>query len=151
MTVFQGVVLTIAAVIASPVFGQEWTEEERTLLAWQEGCVRRAVADFANLHECFHEDFKGWSLDSNNVQTKEERLAEMRGDFEKFDTELMSLEPLSVHISGDIAVILYLTTAKRTNKETGETRAATLRTTDVCVRQGRTWAWIADQTVVVPL
>jgi hypothetical protein len=144
----RNMLIVIAGAVASPVVGQDWNEEQRAVLAWEEGCLREKSLD--RFADCLHEDFKGWALDANEIETKEERIAIMREEARRFDDELVSFQPLAVHINDDTAIIQYVVTARRTNKETGQARTGTLRTTDIAVRQGRTWAWIADHSVLEP-
>jgi hypothetical protein len=46
-----------------------------------------------------------------------------------------------------MATALYIATYTQKNKETGEEKTLTERWTDVLVREGGRWSWIADHGV----
>ena len=137
--------LPLFALLMLPLtaLGQQWTEAQQEVLDWEEGCLAENEPDlFAN---CFHEDFVGWGMDYPAPTSKMERMQLDRDNFERADNELLLFKPLSVSIRGDVAIIIYLNTAKTTDRDTGEVEITTSRWTDIAVRNGQSWQWIADQ------
>ena len=93
---------------------------------------------------CFHEDFEGWGEGSTVPTTKADRKGLFENGFASFDSDVLLFKPLSVIVKGDMAVINYLTVAKITNKATDEVNYESQRWTDVAIKEGGQWTWIAD-------
>jgi hypothetical protein len=64
--------------------------------------------------------------------------------FETEDLVFLYLKPLEIRMHGNVAVILYIATDTRKNKATGEETSSTAQWTDIAVKQGGKWKWIAD-------
>ncbi len=135
-------ILAIVSLLPLTVFADDWTAEQREVLAWEEACINADNAkDFV---DCFHEDFEGWGLNSAVPTTKSDRRALAENGFASFDADVLLFKPLSVIVKGNIAVINYITVAKVKNNDTDEITYETERWTDVAIKDGRQWTWIAD-------
>jgi ketosteroid isomerase-like protein len=107
---------------------QQWDAEENGDNRW----IDRRLSD----------DFMGWSKASPAPQDK----TSVR-NWDKFRDDLgemtaHELFPLSIVVHGDMAVAHYLYTSAYTDKE-GETETSNGRFTDVLVRDGDDWKFIA--------
>jgi len=61
------------------------------------------------------------------------------------------LQPIKVHVSGDLAVVLYSATLKMTNIETGESQVEEqVRWMDAHVKEDGRWTSIAEHGIKMP-
>ena len=139
--------LAIFLVLPLAAFGQNWTDEQQEVLAWEEACI--SGDDFDEFSDCFHNDFVGWGIDYPVPTSKADRLKLLADEFERFEYEVLLFKPLSVFIQGNTAIINYLSSARLTNTDTGEVSLVTSRWTDVAMQDGNTWSWVADHGVSV--
>ena len=134
--------VAVLVTLASHSWAKDWTKDEQELLEWEESCL--AALEFDAWADCFHEDFVGWGIGYPAPQTKPERASLAADSFERTDVELMLFKPLSVQMYGNTAVINYVVTFKIVNKKTEEVAIETSMWTDVCMKDGGKWHWIAD-------
>lgn len=139
------IVLAVGLLLPLSVFGEDWTAAQQEVLAFEEACVTTNNVD--ELNACFHEDFEGWGMDATVPTTKADRKGIFENGFASFDADVLLFKPLSVIVKGNMAVVNYLTVAKITNKATDEVNYETQRWTDVCLKDGGKWTWIADHGV----
>ena len=121
---------------------EDWSEEQKEVLAWEEECISASVR--TDWLECFHEDFVGWGNNYPAPTTKPDREKRSVDGFESFKSDLLLFKPISVQIYGNTAVINYIDTRKNTNKTTNEVTYNTSHWTDVAIKEGGNWYWIAD-------
>ena len=134
--------VAVLITLASHSWAEDWTKDELELLEWEESCL--ATSEFDAWLNCFHEDFVGWGMGYPAPQTKSERASLAADFFESTDGELVLFKPLSVQMYGDTAVINYVGTFKIVDKRTEEVTIETSMWTDVCMKDGGKWYWIAD-------
>ena len=134
--------VVVLITLASHSWATDWTKDELELLKWEESCL--ATSEFDAWVKCFHEDFVGWGMGYPVPQTKSERASLAADSFESTDSELVLFKPLSVQMYGDTAVINYVATFKIVDKKTEEVTIETSMWTDVCMKDGGKWHWIAD-------
>jgi len=125
--------------------GEDWTEEQQEVLAFEEACITSKNAD--ELIGCFHQDYVGWGMDYTVPVSKPDLLKIIADDFENFDSESLLFKPVSVIVKGNMAVVSYINSGKITNKTTNEVEYYTQRWTDVCLKEGGKWTWISDHGV----
>ena len=135
-------VLAVGLLLPLSVFGEDWTAEQQEVLAWEEACI--TTDDVNEFHACFHEDFEGWGINSTVPTTKADRRGLFENGFASFDSDVLLFKPISVIVKGNTAVINYITVAKIKNNDTEEINYETERWTDVAIKDGRQWTWIAD-------
>jgi len=135
---------SLMSVLLLPAFvlAEDWTAEQKEVLAFEEACVTTRVAD--EFVGCFHEDFVGWGQGSPHPTSKTDRLKFIADGFESFDSDTLLFKPISVIVKGNMAVVSYIQTSKITNNATNEVEYSTQAWTDVCLKEGRKWTWIAD-------
>jgi ketosteroid isomerase-like protein len=126
---------------------QEWTPEQQELWAWESACWE--TRDLETIMSCFHEDFVGWGIGNPKPTTKAERRPTFAESFETTESVSLDLQPLEIKIHGNTAVLVYLATTVTRNKETGVETRAVEKWTDVAMREGGRWVWIADHGNVV--
>jgi len=140
---------TLIAVVALAVFlpltaqAQEWTAEQQEIWEFEKACwdLEELEAGLA----CFHEDFIGWGTGELSVPTsKADRRALRVRALETQDATFLLLKPLDIKVHGNVAVVVYIATGSNKNKATGEETNFTQRWTDIALKEGDTWTWIAD-------
>lgn len=139
------IALAVGLLLPLSVFGEDWTTAQQEVLAFEEACV--TTNDVNDFNACFHEDFEGWGMDATVPTTKADRTGLFENGFASFDADVLLFKPLSVIVKGNMAVVNYLTVTKITNKATDEVTYETQRWTDVCLKDGGKWTWIADHGV----
>ena len=130
-----------------PMFAsaEDWTKEQKEVLAFEEVCVTTNNAD--EFISCFHKDFVGWGAGYTVPTSKADRLKSIADSFENYDSETLLFKPLSVIVKGNMAVISYLDSRKILNKATDEVEYSTARWTDICLKEDGKWSWISDHGV----
>ena len=137
------VLLVIALLVPAFVSAEEWTKEQKEVLAFEEACISTKNVD--ELMDCFHDDFVGIGIGMGSVPTsKADRHKLIANDFAISDGELVLFKPLSVYVNGNMAVVSYVTTTKVTDKVTDKVTSVQQRWTDVCLKEGGKWFWISD-------
>ncbi len=130
---------------------QEMTRAQQEVWEWEQGCLAAYnTEDLENFMACFHEDFLGWGRGSSVPSSKANRRPFYARRFETTEMVFVFLNPLSVTVRGDMAVIIYLATTTTRNRSTDEETTATDRWTDIAIRDGGSWYWIADHGTRVP-
>ena len=128
---------------------QEMTRAQQEVWEWEQGCWATDIT-LEDLMACFHEDFLGWGRGGSVPSSKANRHPFFARFFATNETVFLFLNPLSVKVRGDMAVILYLATYTTRNRSTDEETTVTERWTDVAIREGGSWYWIADHGTRVP-
>ena len=145
MKINSGIFLVSALLLPTFASAEDWTKEQKEVLAFEEACVTTKNVD--EFTACFHEDFVGWGLGSTVPTSKSDRLRFNADGFENYDSEPLLFKPLSVIVKGNMAIISYLDSRKILNKATDEVNYSTQRWTDVCLKEDGKWTWISDHGV----
>lgn len=136
------VLLVSALLLPLMALAENWTKEQQEVLAFEEVCIAAQNADDVNA--CFHEDYVGWGMDSPVPLSKTDQIRLIEDSFARTETESLLFKPLSVVVKGNMAVVNYIAAGVSTNKSTDEVEYYTHRWTDVCLKEGGRWYWIAD-------
>ena len=142
-----GVVFAIVLLVPVSAQGQEWNAEQQEVWAWEVACWE--TQDLESNMACFHEDFVGWGVESTSPSTKAERRPIFAQSFETTERVSTDLKPLAIKVNSDTAVLIYLATFVEKNKATGEETTHVEQWTDVAVKDGGQWFWIADHGTTV--
>jgi ketosteroid isomerase-like protein len=136
--------ICLVSVLLVPIvaFTEDWSEEQKEVLAFEEACV--TTKDVDEFTGCFHEDFVGWGQGYPVPTSKDDRSKINANGFESFDSDTLLFNPISVIVKGNMAIVSYLQTSKVTNKATEEVEYSTQAWTDVCLKERGKWTWIAD-------
>jgi len=138
-------ILVSVLLLPLTVFAENWTKEQQEVLAFEEACIAAQNAD--ELKACFHQDYVGWGMTSPVPLSNSDQVKLIDESFASFETESLLFKPLSVVVKGNMAVVTYIDAGKSTNKSTDEVEYYTHRWTDVCLKDGGKWYWIADHGV----
>ena len=142
MKIKTRIFLVSALLLPLTASAEDWTEEQKEVLAFEEACVTtKDIDEFAG---CFHDDCVGWGQGYPVPTSKDDRSKTNADSFESFDSETLLFNPISVIVKGDMAIVSYLQTSKITNKATKEVEYSTQAWTDVCLKERGKWTWIAD-------
>ena len=134
---------TFAAALLAAVPGtaQEWSPEQQELVEFTRNCQTSKEAWI----DCFHPDYTAWGDMSFGVPVDKADV-EAVGSFwwDTHERLALHIKPVSITVRGDFAVVLSLYTETTRNRETGEVFTRSEAWTDICVREGERWYWIAD-------
>ncbi len=123
---------------------QEWSPAQREIwqveqACWEHYTTKNLEAGMA----CFHDDYVGWSFDMPVPGNKADARAFWTRDFAAMDVVWYNLKPVSIKVYGTVAVVHYYFWMT-TRSADGDDTTVTGRWTDVLMKQGNRWAWIAD-------
>ncbi len=135
------------AASASTARAQDMSEAEREVWEWGKACW--GTEDLESGMACFHEDYAGWIGGATVPFTKADRRAFFERFLETDERVFFHLRPLSVTVRNNMAVMLYVSHFTSRNRETGEETSVTQKWTDVVVKDGGTWYYIADHATTV--
>jgi ketosteroid isomerase-like protein len=144
-TVFAALALAVFLPLAAQA--QQWTATQQEVWEFEEACW--ATEDSEALMACFHDDYVGWAIGSSVPLSKEDRRPFAARSYETEDFVFLYLKPLAIKVHGNVAIVLYLATYTTKNKATGKETTVTQRWTDVCLKEGDGWTYIADHGVVI--
>ena len=127
---------------------QEWSAAQREVWSFIQTCNEHYVAkDEAAILDCFHEDFSGW-LYGDTVPRNKSSIAKFLATDLEGETLAYDLRPISIRVFGDFAIAHYsLTQALR--MPDGELVREEMIWTDIMLKQGNRWRWVADHGGVI--
>ncbi len=134
--------LALVFILPLTVQAREWNAEQHEVWAALEACSN--AGEIEELRTCFHDDFVGWGADNGIPQKKADRMAGSAWFYETAETVWLHLKPLSIDVRGDMAIVLYVYSFVDRNKLKGEETSGTTNWTDIMVREGNKWVWLAD-------
>lgn len=129
---------------SAPSAAQKWSAEQQEVWEFQLTCLRLvgdtdAVERFV---DCFHDDFVGWRTgdsaprDKNSVRT----VVAM----ESWGTRrFLTAWPMSIKLYGDVAVVHNFSQWSELDSD-GKRVIVWARWTDIAMKSGGRWQWIAD-------
>jgi len=127
---------------SAQVQAQTWSPAEKEVLQAIDDCLRAYKEE--NLEAwmaCAHDDFVGFRYGSPNTWNNADLLKNV--NWENEDLIEWWIKPLAIRIVGDVAIIHYYGYSLDRDKDGKETRSRS-RWTDIMVKQGGKWVWIAD-------
>jgi ketosteroid isomerase-like protein len=138
------VIVVGALAIFAPlaVQGQELTADQQEV--WNVVLACYDANDSDALMACYHDDFLGWGLDNTVPMNKADKQAINARVDESSENMWQHLKPVSVDVRGDVAIVLYVQSYVDRDKTTGEETAGTVNWTDILVKVGERWLWLAD-------
>lgn len=92
---------------------------------------------------CYHDDFLGWANDMPAPRDKAWQRVRAPLDYAGSDVIASSIQPLAVRIYGNVAIVHYYL-YRLSRDKAGKDIPARVRWTDVLLKQGNRWVWIAD-------
>ncbi len=134
----------LATFLPVRAYGQEWSPAEQEVWQVQEACWQLFVSeDLERGLDCIHDDFLGWDLSMPEPIDKAGVRNEWVGFFATGDIVRHVIEPVGIAVFGDVAVVHYRYAVTMQDLD-GVEREARGRYTDVLLKQGGRWVWIAD-------
>ncbi len=101
-------------------------------------CLEMTGAE--RLAQCFHADYVGWPA-GEPLPGDWQALKDAQPFYEEIT--FVSARPLSIKVYGDVAVVHYMS-QWNTPEADGTPRLTWDRWTDVAMKDGGRWSWIAD-------
>jgi len=135
---------TCLLISSAQVQAQTWSPAEKEVLQAIDDCLRAAKEE--NLEAwmaCTHDDFVGFGYGSPNTWNKADARKNVPLRWANQDLIEWWIKPLAIRIVGDVAIIHYYGHELNRDKDGKETRSRN-RWTDIMVKQGGKWVWIAD-------
>jgi ketosteroid isomerase-like protein len=127
--------------LPSSAFAQEWTPEQQEVWDFELGCQESKEAWI----DCFHEDYVAWADMSLGVPARKADNVAIGGrSWDDNEQLFVHLTPVEITVKGDFAVALVVYTNTVRNRATGEVVTTTQAWTDVLIKDGGRWYWIAD-------
>ena len=142
--IISALVVVALVTMATRSSAQNWTPAEKEVLQALETCAQ--VQKSENLDAdmaCYHDDFIGWSYGMPAPRDKSYLRARAPLDYAAQDLIAWSTQPLAIRIVGTVAVVHYYGYYLYRDKA-GKDVGVRSRWTDVLVKQGGRWLWIAD-------
>ncbi len=140
----RALVAVLVAVVFLPLTAQaqQWSADQQEVWEFEKACW--ASQDLEPTMACFNDDFLGWGIPSTVPTNKADRRPFFARSLETEETVFQYLKPVAIKVHGNVAIVLYLATYTTKNKATGEETTVTERWTDICLKEGNRWTWIAD-------
>lgn len=127
--------------VALPATAQTWTAEQQEIWEFELSCQESKEAWLG----CFHEDYVAWADMSLGVPMTKADVAAIGGQsWDDNEQVFVHLTPVEITVRGDFAVALVVYTNTVRNRATGEVVTTTQAWTDVLMKDGGRWYWIAD-------
>ena len=136
-------VLVLALFLPITTQAGDWTAEEKEIWEFEKACWESK--DLEVTQACFHKDYAGWAAGelSTPINKADRKILDRRG-LETTDLTFIFLKPLDIQLHGNVAVVLYIATGTNKDKATGKETNFTQRWTDIVLKEGGKWSWIAD-------
>ena len=129
---------------SAQVQAQTWSPAEKEVLQAIDDCQRANEEE--NLEAwmaCFHDDYVSFGYGSPNTWNKaDERKRFPLLVWANYDCIESWIKPLAIRIVGDVAIIHYYLYKVGRDKD-GKDTDSRARWTDIMVKQGGKWVWIA--------
>jgi hypothetical protein len=139
-------VFALALFLPLTAHAQQWSAEQQEVWDALAACTDAQGEEFI---ACFHDDFTGWFFGNGVPLNKADRRAGGIRSFETYEPVWHYLKPLSIDVRGDVAIVLYVGYFVSRNRATGEETSSTTNWTDIMVRDGGRWLWLADHGTAV--
>jgi len=138
------IILFITLLSSAPLFGQEWSEEQKEV--WKNVETYwdlYAKHDLEGFLGYFHDDFSGWGNQSALPTNKASRRKFIIHSFETTKTLVQDLQPVGINIYGNVAIVQYYYSEVIKDVEGKEVNESG-RWTDILMKQGEKWIMIGD-------
>jgi len=124
---------------------QQWSSEQKEVWAGVEKYWEVASQnDVAGFLSYFDESYIGWSYQSKVPQSKSNTAKWIKNDFEKNETILHTLTPITIWVKGNFAFANYFFSQIDKNKKTGKEEPSLGKWTDILMKKNGKWVLIGD-------
>jgi ketosteroid isomerase-like protein len=144
------VLLAILAVAAPNLSAQEWSPQQKEVLAWLDGIDwMDSYARIATSFDTFHPDFVAWHY-TDEAPGGREAVAEWITEWAAGHTSLeMEIEPLAVQRVGNLAILHVMYREEATTKAGGKEKYVGRWTATAMKEDGTwrflTWTWLQTE------
>jgi|GEM_PF-363695 len=129
---------------ATAAQAQNWSPVEKEVLQAIDACVESARSkNLEGLMACHHDDFLGWENGMPGLRDKSFARSRAPLDFAARDLVSWSIQPLGIRVHGNVAIVHYYEYRVYREKD-GKDTSTRSRWTDIMLKQGNKWVWIAD-------
>lgn len=136
-------VTSVLAAVSSPVVAQSWSNEQLEVWGVIQAQWQAAMEKNATWPDRFlHEKFLGWTNENPAPRSKSSTRNWTRYGDENSTTLMQELYPLGIVVHGNTAVAHYFFSTATEDRK-AERRTTHGRYTDILVRDGGTWRFIA--------
>ena len=143
MRAFIGSVLLAVAAHTSTAVAQTWTQEQQELWRLEEQQWKMAAAkDPSWMESMVHPNISYWDTDQPGPQNKASLTRWVKYNYANSTVLEQELFPIAMTITGNVAVVHYHYRIASENTK-GERAIVTGRYTDVLVKEGNRWLFIA--------
>ncbi len=126
-----------------PLFGQTWSPEQREVLAVVEESWEADLAEDATwVDRLTHPNLLSWGRDYPMPRGRDQTKRWSMYDDENSNALLHQLAPVGIAMHGDAAVVHYYVSVASEDRE-GKRETIHSRCTDVLVRDGSAWKYLA--------
>ncbi len=133
----------LTVLLATPALAQNWSNEQLEVWSVIQAQWQAAMEKDATWPERFlHESFLGWGNENPAPRNKRSTDRWNRYDMENSTTLMQELHPIGIIVQGNTAVAHYFYSTATENRE-GKRETTHGRYTDVLVRDGGTWRFLA--------
>lgn len=123
---------------------QNWSPVEKEVLQAIETCLETVRSkNLEGFMACHHDDFLGWDNGMPGPRDKSFARGSTSLNFAAGDLVAWSIQPLGIRVHGNVAIVHYYGYYAEREKGGKETRTR-YRWTDIMLKQGNKWVWIAD-------
>ncbi len=136
-------VVCAAFLLALPAtaLGQSWTKEQQEVWNRVQACVGYFTAQNVDaVMDCIHDDFVGWLYGEPVPRGKNNFRTIGKYFMENVRVSASEMRPVSIMVRGDFAIVHYY----GFNVYEGSMDVVQDKWTDILVREGGVWRWIAD-------
>ena len=134
----------LLATLPSAVSAGDWSAEQKEVWGAIEACDQAYAAKNSDVFlDCIHDDFSGW-LYTEPVPRGKSTFENIGMHFFKTrDVVASELRPIDIEVYDNVAVIHYFF-VNVTKDPKGEESYEQGRWTDIMLKEGGKWRWIAD-------
>lgn len=142
-----GAVCLCAAFFSTTASAQDWSPQQKEVWARVQECTGFFVAkNFDAMSGCVHDRFSGWLYGEPVPRTKTYFNSVARYMMENSSVATYDMRPVSILVVDDMAVVHYYLFMVFD----GSPEVSQDRWTDVLVKEGGVWRWIADHGGTLP-
>jgi ketosteroid isomerase-like protein len=143
--------LPILLLLATTAFAQDSAKDEAEVWSLEKDYWEYVKAnDLEKYRALWHEHFVGWPLVSSAPVRKDHITDWIAANTSKgIKLQSYSIEQLSIHVTGDVAIDYYRIKANWANSEGAEVKADSLRITHTWTRTNGTWQILGGMSAPV--
>ena len=144
-----GLAASVVILLAMPAFGQQWSDGQTEVWTVIANAWKADIAEQEWVEKSVHERAMGWGPGDPTPRNKASIGRWNKYQHETGDVLEYELSPLNVVVHGDTTVAHYYASVARRRVGTETPQVEHTRWTDVLVKDGGSWQYIAWHGTVV--